>query len=380
MDDTAASTSLIFASVRNKGSRWFVFRWAALVMKALSALVVAVCLAATGQVRAQPTQYAPEQIDQLLAPIALYPDPLIALILPASTDFRDIALASQYLAANGDPSAIDSQPWDPSVKGLAHYPDVVKWMDGNPDWTHALGAAFAMQPADVMKSVQQLRAKARAAGTLVNTPQQQVDTEGDNIRIVPAQADAIYVPEYDPDVVYESDDGPGPFVTFSAGFPVGVWLGYECNWDDFGIWIAPWHPGWAYRRDWLHPGAGSARWRVDPRRGHELVRNYFRPERTAAAPRFGASVSGAARAPNPGSRPAAAPAPFRPDYRGYSGAPRPSTPAPAGPVFGGYDRGTQARDYSNRGYTSRQEPVRRLPPTRSAPERRESPAPGRDRH
>jgi hypothetical protein len=351
-------------------------------MKALSALVVVVCLVATIRAPAQTTEYAPEQLDQLLAPIALYPDPLIALILPASTNFPDIARAAQYLAANGDPAAVDSQPWDPSVKGLAHYPEVVKWMNDNADWTHSLGAAFAMQPADVMKSVQQLRAKAQAVGTLVNTPQQQVDTEGDDIRIVPAQPSTIYVPEYDPDIVYESNDGPGPFVTFGVGFPVGAWLGYECNWDDFGIWLAPWRPGWAYRRDWLHPGPGGARWHVDARRGHDLVRNYFRPGENVPGPRFGALPAGAAHAPNAGFRPSAAPAPSRPDYRGYSGVPRPSTPAPAGSVFGGYDRGTQVRDYSNRGHTSREEPVRHpAPATRSAPGRNESPAPeNRGRH
>jgi hypothetical protein len=162
-------------------------------MKAPAALLIALCLAVSLRAQAT-TEYTPEQLDQMLAPIALYPDPLIALILPASTDPSDIALAAQYLAANGDPSGIDAQTWDPSVKGLAHYPDVLKWMNDNLDWTRALGAAFAMQPADVMKSVQQLRAKAKASGTLVDTPQQQVDVEGDDIRIVPTQQDTIYVP------------------------------------------------------------------------------------------------------------------------------------------------------------------------------------------
>ena len=176
-------------------------------MKAPLALFTALCLAVSLRAQAPAegvagTAYTPEQLDQLLAPIGLYPDPLIALILPASTAPSDISLAAQYVASGGNPSGIDAQPWDPSVRGLAHYPDVLKWMNDNLDWTRALGAAFAMQPADVMQSIQQLRAKAKAAGTLVDTPQQQVDMEGDDIRVIPAQQDTMYVPEYDPDMVY----------------------------------------------------------------------------------------------------------------------------------------------------------------------------------
>src|SRR5580693_6264083 len=137
-------------------------------MRTLLSLFAAVCL--VGSLRAQGTRYTPEQLDQMVGPIALYPDPLIALILPASTVPSDLSAAAQYLASNGDPSQVDAQSWDQSVKGLAHYPDVLKWMNDNISWTQTLGAAFAMQPADVMKSIQQLRAEAQAAGTLVNTP------------------------------------------------------------------------------------------------------------------------------------------------------------------------------------------------------------------
>ena len=187
--------------------------------------LLALALAAPLHAQAPGTQYAPEQLDQLVAPIALYPDPLIALMLPASTAPADIALAAQYLAANGSPAGIDSQAWDPSVKGLAHYPSVLNWMNENADG-RTPGAAFAMQPANVMKSIQQMRAKARAAGTLVDTPQQQVDTDGDDIRIVPAQQDEIYAPEYDPNLVYDVPDGyAGPFLTFGVGYPAGAWLG-----------------------------------------------------------------------------------------------------------------------------------------------------------
>ncbi len=357
-------------------------------MKPPLSLLVALCLVVSLRAQvpgASGAEYTPEQLDQLLAPVALYPDPLIALILPASTDPNDISLAAQYVAANGDPSGIDAQAWDPSVKGLAHYPDVLKWMNDNLDWTRALGAAFAMQPADVMKSVQQLRAKARAAGTLVDTPQQQVDMEGDDIRVIPAQPDTIYVPQYDPGVVYgDAPEGyDGPFVTFGVGFPVGAWLGFECDWDDFGIWTGPWHAGWAYRRDWRDPHFAGVRWHPDARRGHALVRNFYRPGEGLPGPRLNAGARVLTRNPIASFHPQAAPAESRPDYRGYGGAgvPEPRTSAPRGALYGGYSRGTDTRAYSARGQTSRSAPVRRsAPAARSAPARAESSAPaGRDR-
>jgi hypothetical protein len=315
----------------------------------------------------------------LVGPIALYPDPLVALILPASTVPSDITLADRYLDANGDPAGIGAQSWDPSVKGLAHYPQVLKWMDDNLSWTQALGAAFAQQPADVMKSIQQLRAQAQAAGTLVNTPEQRIEMEGDEIRIVPADAGVIYVPQYDPDLVYqESEAYSGPFVTFGAGFPVGAWLGYECDWDDFGIWIGPWYPGWTYRRDWR--GGGGAPWRLDPRRSWEVMRNGYRPAGNLPRPDLIGGGAGPARRPAGAHRPAMEPPSSRPDYRGWRGqaAPRSAAPAPS-PLLGGYGRGTQAREYSTRGQASREAPVSN--PARSAPARESAPSSGsRDRH
>jgi hypothetical protein len=347
-------------------------------MKASFCLFVAFCLAVSARAQAPAGQYAPEQLDQLLGPIALYPDPLIALILPASTVPSDISAAAQFVASGADPSGIDSQSWDPSVKGLAHYPDVLKWMNDNISWTQTLGAAFAMQPADVMKSIQQLRAEARAAGSLVDTPQQQVDVEGDDIRIIPTQPGTIYVPEYDADDVYEVPDGyTGPFVTFGTGYAVGPWLGFELDWDNYGVWAGPWHPGWAYRRDWRDPHFGGSRWHPDPRRGNSLVHNYYRPGAGLPGARPIAGIRASGRGPAPVSRGAAGaphgPAPVvhsAPDYRGYApGAARPSTPAPSGALYGGYGRGTQVRDYSTRGQTSRQAPVRSAPAGRSAPAR-----------
>ena len=106
----------------------------------------------------QPLSY--QQLDQLLGPIALYPDPLIAQILPASTLPTQIVLADRYVSGGGDPNQIDQQPWDASVQALARYPNVLKWMDDNLNWTTELGQAFLNQQQDVMDSIQRLRQSA----------------------------------------------------------------------------------------------------------------------------------------------------------------------------------------------------------------------------
>jgi hypothetical protein len=200
----------------------------------------------------------PGQIDQLLGPIALYPDALIALILPASTASADIVLASRFLQAGNDPAGVDGQPWDDSVRSLSHYPEIVKWMDQNLAWTKQVGDVFVAQPVDVMQSVQRLRTAARAAGTLNDTPQQQVVLDGDVISIVPAQPDVIYVPYYDPDVVYVARSGfyNDPYLTFGVGFPVGAWLSFNLDWGNRRIWFVSHDESaryWRDHRDWRHP-------------------------------------------------------------------------------------------------------------------------------
>ena len=197
-----------------------------------------------------------EALNQLLAPIALYPDPLVALILPASTTPSDLVLAARYLSSSGDPAQITNQPWDDSVKSLARYPDVLKWMDQNLEWTTQVGDAFLNQPADVMNTIQQLRAQAIAAGTLVDCPQQRIVKEESCIRIVPAEPDLIYVPQYDPEVVYAQPYEPygaylGPALTFGIGFAVGSWLNYDCDWPRRRVCVGDWNPRW--RDDW-YPG------------------------------------------------------------------------------------------------------------------------------
>ncbi|MCE0521995.1 MAG: DUF3300 domain-containing protein [Methylacidiphilales bacterium] len=178
-----------------------------------------------------------EQLDTLLGPIALYPDPLLAQILPASTVPGDIVMAARYVAAGKDPDKIDSQPWEESVKALARYPDVLKMMDEKLDWTTDLGHAFIAQPEDVFNAVQRLRAKAREYGNLKDSPQQVVTVEKEVIKIMPADPQIIYVPQYQPQVVYvqQPPSVVAPLITFGVGFAMGYWIHNEVNWYNGNI-------------------------------------------------------------------------------------------------------------------------------------------------
>ncbi len=206
-------------------------------------------------VESMPQKLAPEALNELLAPIALYPDALIALILPASTVPADLVLAARYIASNGDSAQVANQPWDESVKSLINYPEIIKWLDQNLEWTTQVGEVFLDQPADVMNSIQQLRAQAIAAGNLVDTPQQKIVVvkEETCVRIVPAEPEVIYVPQYDPEVVYVQPYAPDfePVLTFGVGFAVGSWLNYDCDWGRRTVCVGDWRPGWKHDRDWV---------------------------------------------------------------------------------------------------------------------------------
>lgn len=208
-------------------------------------------------------------LDTLLGPIALYPDALIGLILPASTTPADIVLAARSLGSANATEAAAAQPWDDSVKALTHYPDLLRWLDQNLTWTQALGEAFVAQPADVMNAVQRLRQKARAAGTLVDTPQQQVVVQDEALLIVPAQRETIYVPVYDPAVVYVSHPTRISYqhVYFHSGYRTGPWLCYNPNWHHGSVHVIHHHH---YHRSphhihyYSHPPASSHVWSPRP--------------------------------------------------------------------------------------------------------------------
>ena len=272
--------------------------------------------------------FAPQQLDQLLAPVALYPDALLAQVLMAATYPLDVVAADRWLQDPGNASlrgdalaaALDQQPWDPSVKSLVPFPQVVKMMDSRLDWMQRLGDAFLAQPDDVMASVQRLRAAARAAGNLASTPQENVEVQGQTIVIVPANPQVVYVPEYEPAVVYgvwPYPDYPPYYILPPPGYVVsGFFFGVGISvldlywgWDDF---------------DW-----GRRRIRIDPDRFNRINRG--RPPVTGDSWRHDPSRRGAVPYRDPASRaqyqrPAPAPGPeARQNYRGY--APGQNAPA-----------------------------------------------------
>ncbi|MFZ3216622.1 MAG: DUF3300 domain-containing protein, partial [Candidatus Acidiferrales bacterium] len=211
---------------------------------------------------AQAPQYAPQtpdQLQQLVAPIALYPDSLVAQVLAASTFPAEVVEADRWLQSNpnlkGDAlaQAVDQQTWDPSVKALTAFPTVLGNMDKNISWTSSLGDAYYNQQQDVMNAIQVMRSKAEAAGNLKSTSQQTVDTQGSTIVIQPADPQIVYVPAYNPWVVYGYPVSPwpywypypgiwfgGPYLSFGIGFGIGFYGGYGWGW---GHWGANWHGG-----------------------------------------------------------------------------------------------------------------------------------------
>jgi hypothetical protein len=172
-------------------------------MKRLLVLIAFACLAAPAQARV----YNQAELDALVAPIALYPDSLLSQILMAATYPEEVAEAARWSRANpqlrGEEAvrAAQNEPWDPSVKSLLAFPEVLARMDESPQWTLELGEAFLGQEPHVMDTVQGLRRRAQASGHLQNE-QNSVRQEGQDIVIQPAQPNVVYVPYYDPYVVY----------------------------------------------------------------------------------------------------------------------------------------------------------------------------------
>jgi len=200
----------------------------------------------------------PDQLDSLVAPIALYPDPLLAQTLAASTYPLEIIQLQQWLEKNKDlkdkalADAVAKQPWDPSIQALAALPEVVKRLADDIQWTTDLGNAFLAQQSDVMDAVQRMRKKAQDKGNLKSTEQQKVETKViENKRVIvveQASPQVVYVPSYDPVVVYGPPVYPYPPIYYpppgyyAAGlaisFGVGVMMG------------AFWSGGWGWGCGW----------------------------------------------------------------------------------------------------------------------------------
>jgi hypothetical protein len=198
-------------------------------------------------------QQTPEQLQQLVAPIALYPDELVAEVLAAATYPTQVVEADRWLQEHkgleGKQLAdqVNQQPWDSSIKALTEFPSVLANMDKNLSWTSSLGDAYMNQQQDVMNAVQVMRQRADAAGNLKSNSQQKVEKRGKTIVIEPATTEVVYVPTYDPWLVYGAPIGiwpgwywyPGLYVTepgifFGVGFGLGYWGGYGWGWHHWG--------------------------------------------------------------------------------------------------------------------------------------------------
>jgi hypothetical protein len=326
------------------------------------------------------TQQTPEQLQQVVAPIALYPDSLVAQILVASTFPEQVVEADRWVQSHPDlkgddlAKAVDQQPWDPSVKALTAFPSVLGNMDKNLSWTSSLGDAYYNQEQDVMDAVQVMRQRAEQAGNLKDTPQQTVETQGSTIVIQPANPEIVYVPAYDPWLVYGYPIVAwpgwypypgiwygGPYLSFGVGFGIGFFGGYGWGWNHWG---SDWHHRYIvhdhdryysrsttfYNRNNYYRGGGE-RGRVGGDRGG------FAGDR--GGPRPGASAGNRPAGGNIGgrggefNRPSASPQPFGGNNqaaRGYA-QPRGESGTRSG-AFSGYDHGGQARSYSSRGSAS----------------------------
>ena len=297
------------------------------------------------QEQPQSAQLTPEQLQELVAPIALYPDALVAQILAASAYPTQIVEAERFLPQNPNlkgaalAAAVDKQDWDPSVKALTAFPTVLANMDRDLSWTSALGDANLNQAADVMDAIQFLRKKAQEAGNLKSTPQQTVTAQGSTIEIEPAYPDVVYVPAYNPWLVYGYPlvawpgwypyPGiwyDGPYLFFGAGFGIGFFGGFGWGWGHWGF-------------DWHHRYAIYNHERYFSRSTTFYNRNTFYRGGGARGGTF--------------SRPGAAPRPFGGDSRAARGyaQPRGQSGVHSG-AFSNYEHGGEARSFSSRGSAS----------------------------
>ena len=206
-------------------------------------------------------QYAPAtatDLESLVAPIALYPDALVAQILAASTFPDQVVDADKWLKSNstltGDKlkKAVDEQPWDPSVKALTQFPSVLDNMAKNLAWTSALGEAAGTQQQDVMAAIQSMRAKAYAEGNLKSGKEIRVVQESPQVIVIqPANPQVVYVPQYNPTVVYgtpvttpgysSSDVAAAAIISFGLGVAVGALANNSCRGWGYSSWNMNWH-------------------------------------------------------------------------------------------------------------------------------------------
>ena len=347
-----------------------------------------------------PAQRSAADLEKLAAPIALYPDPLIATILPAAAYPLEIVQAARFVADTNNLAKLDAQPWDENVKAVAAVPAAIQKLNDDLPWTISLGEAFIAQPKELMDTIQNLRAKAQSLGTLKTTPQQVVIVTNyvvvqtnitqvvmvtnQVVQIQSANPQVIYVPAYDPWYVYYPPPvyyvGPPPVVTFAVGVTVGLIIANNCDWHGGGIYVG--HHGVAV----VGGGWGHNDVDIDINRNVNINNNTinnvnrttqkWQPDqsrlRTSGSPGALASArslesrgwsSKATPATRPAtrtptnSRPTASPNPSRPNPSPNLSSPafnRSAQPATSrGSAFGGLSNSGGARNFSNRGASSR---------------------------
>lgn len=198
-----------------------------------------------------PPKLSAADLEKLVAPIALYPDPLIATLLPASVYPLEIVQAARFVLDTNNLAKLDAQPWDENVKAVARVPGAIKKLNDDLQWTISLGEAFLAQDKDVMDAIQNMRGKAQKAGTLQTSPQQVVTVTNmivektveqqvvvvtnTIVQIQPSNPQVVYVPTYNPTTVYYPPptyvyDPVTPLVTFAAGVAVGAIIANNCDW------------------------------------------------------------------------------------------------------------------------------------------------------
>lgn len=357
--------------------------WALAV--ALSCLMLAPGIAfAQGQPPALPPPdqpLSPNQLDDLVAPVALYPDPLLSQVLVASTYPLEVVQAAQWLRPGLQGPALtqaaQQQNWDASIQALVMFPDVLARLSDDITWTTNLGNAFLAQQQDVMDAVQRMRAKAQQAGNLASTLQENVVAETQNgqpvIEILPADPDIIFVPGYDPvwiwgpAVWYPYPRWPWPHrlrrplggVGFDFGTGIDVGFFFGAGWHGWGGW--GWHPGWGthtvivnntfihkYNFNAIHiaNAHGTTTWVHDPthRQGvpysrPELNEQYRAPVKQNLAPRPSAEQTRNALQ-GEGER------------IGNRQVPRNAPPAENRSAFGGQQNGRAAQVHAEHGFSS----------------------------
>jgi len=329
-----------------------------------------------------------DQLNDLVAPIALYPDPLLSQVVVAATYPLEVVQAFQWLQKNPGRTgpaltqAAQEQNWDASIQALVVFPDVLRRLNDDITWTTNLGNAFLAQQQDVMDAVQRMRQSAQEAGKLASTPQQQVVTQNEGgrpyIEIVPADPEVIYVPVYDPVWIW----GPpvwypyphwwwpprtgGLYFGFGGGINIGLFFGGGWHgWDGWG-----WHPGWGNRtvivnNTFIHRYnfnttniinvRNSTVWAHDPvhREGVPYAKQDLREQ-------YRANVRQNV-APRPAVEPYRAPGGQQMERMGSRDVPRNAPPVQNRSVWGGMENnGSAVREHADHGYSS-------LGPARSAP-------------